>query len=52
MYVVPKQGRQTGGGGWGVSTPLNFDGGVEQLSTPPDFEKKIFYGALAPLKMI
>ena len=32
-----EQGRQTGGGGWGVSmqTPLNFGWGVEHLSTPP-----------------
>ena len=37
-----KQGRQTGGGGvGGVLTPLNFGWGVEHLSTPPDFEKKI-----------
>ena len=39
------QGRQTGGRGWGVSTPLNFRWGVEHLSTPPDFEK-IFLGGV------
>ena len=36
------QGRQTGGGGgWGgLNPPWILDGGVERLSTPPDFEKK------------
>ena len=45
------QGRQTGGVG-GSQPPLNFGWGVEHLSTPPDFEKKIFRGGLAPLKLI
>ena len=44
------QGRQTGGGGLGGSQPpLNFGWGVEHLSTPPDFEKKIFRGGWLPL---
>ena len=34
-----KQGRETGGRGWGVAIHLNFGRGVECLSTPPDFEK-------------
>ena len=48
-----------GGGGWEVLTPPEFwmrvggGGGVEHLSTPPDYEKKFFWGAgLAPLKLI
>ena len=50
-----QQGRQTGGGVGGVSTPpppLNFGWGVEHLSTPPDFEKIYFTGGLTPLKLI
>ena len=46
------QGRQTGGRLGGLNPPpLNFGWGVEHLSTPPDFEKKIFKG-LASLKLI
>ena len=41
------QGRQTGG--VGGSHPLNFGwGGVEHLSTSPDFEKKILGGVGSP----
>ena len=41
------QGNQTGrGGGGGVATlPEFWRGGVEHLSTPPDFEK-IFLGGV------
>ena len=41
-----KQGRQTGGGVGGSQPPLNFvwGGGVEHLSTPPDFEKIFIMG--------
>ena len=50
INIKRTQGRQTGGGGWGVSTPPEFwmGGGVEHLSTPPDFEKKIFRGVGSP----
>ena len=45
------RGAKQGGGGLGGSQPpLNFGGGgVERLSTPPDFEKKIFRGGWLPL---
>ena len=48
------QGRQTGGGVGGLSTPPPWilDGGVEHLSTPPDFGKIFLGGGLAPLKLI
>ena len=47
------QGRQTGGGGWGLSTPPEFwMGGLNTCQPPPDFEKKFFRGGLAPLKLI
>ena len=52
LIVVLLQGRQTGGGVGGSQPPLNFGWGVEHLSTPPDFENKIFRGGLAPLKLI
>ena len=44
------QGRQTGGGLGGVSTPPEFwmGGGVEHLSTPPDFEKNFSRGVGSP----
>ena len=55
MVIVRKntiewnRGAKQEGGGWGVSTPLNFGwGGVEHLSTPPDFEKKNFRGVGCP----
>ena len=41
FHICSNQGRQTGRG-WGVSTPPKFWMGVEHLSTPPDFEEKIF----------
>ena len=46
LYVSHIQERQTGGGGLGGSQPpLNFGrGGVEHLSTPPDFEKIFMRG--------
>ena len=39
ITFCPNTGAPNGGGG--VATPLNFGwgGGVEHLSTPPDFEK-------------
>ena len=50
LIMITQQGRQTGGGGvGGVSTPPEFWMGVEQLSTPPDFEKNIFRGGWLPL---
>ena len=48
---VYSQGRQTGGGGWGGLNPPEFwmgGGGVEHLSTPPDFEKKNLGGVGSP----
>ena len=46
-----EQGRQTVGGGGlgGLNPPWILDGGVEHLSTPPDFEKKNFRGGWLPL---
>ena len=40
------RGAKQGGGWGGLNPPLNFGwgGGVEHLSTPPDFEKQIFSG--------
>ena len=40
---IDMQGRQTGGVG-GSQPPLNFEWGVEHLSTPLDFEKKFLVG--------
>ena len=40
------------GGGWGGRNPPEFwrgGGGVEQLSTPPDFEKNFIRGGWLPL---
>ena len=40
------RGAKQGGGGWGgLNPPWILDGGVEHLSTPPDFEK-IFLGGV------
>ena len=36
------RGAKQGGGGGGLNHPWILDGGVEHLSTPPDFEKKLF----------
>ena len=43
---IRRQGRQTGGGVGGSQPPLNLGWGVEHLSTPPDFEEKIFRGGV------
>ena len=44
------QGRQTGGGGVGLnpSRILDGGGGVEHMSTPPDFEKNFLGGVVSP----
>ena len=50
IVLYPRGAKQGGGGlGGGSQPPLNFGWGVEHLSTPPDFEKKIFRGGLLPL---
>ena len=46
-YLVA--GAPNRGGLGGSQPPLNFGWGVEHLSTPPDFEKKIFRGGWLPL---
>ena len=51
IAIVHSRGAKQGGLG-GSQPPLNFRWGVEHLSTPPDFEKKLFMGGLAPLKLI
>ena len=47
MYIG--RGAKQGGGVGGSQPPLNFGWGVEHLSTPPDFEKKLFRGGWLPL---
>ena len=42
------RGAKQGGGLGGSQPPLNLDGGVEHLSTPPDFEKKNLGGVGSP----
>ena len=48
MTMIEPSGAKQGGVG-GSQPPLNFGWGVEHLSTPPDFEKKIFRGGWLPL---
>ena len=49
-YCTSPQGRQTGGGVGGVSTPPEFwMGGLNTCQPPPDFEKKNFRGSWLPL---
>ena len=51
--IALSQGRQTGGGGWGVSTPPEFWMGVEHQSCqPPLILRKKFLGGVGPLKLI
>ena len=49
FMTLPIRGAKQGGGLGGSQPPLNFGWRVEQLSTPPDFEKKNFRGGWLPL---
>ena len=48
LVVGCRGAKQGGGGGLGGLNPPEFwmGGGVEHLSTPPDFEKKCFRGGV------
>ena len=46
--MINGRGAKQGGGWGGLNPPRILDGGVEHLSTPPDFDKKISGGVGSP----